>query len=104
MSKAGDSMEALLASLQERAKELDCLYRVSDILAQEDVPRREICDAIVAAIPPGWQYPDICWARLELDGVSYGSVDVDETPWKHQGAFHHPVPRFHAPTPSQCLQ
>jgi hypothetical protein len=57
--------EKLLASLRERAKELDCLYQVEQVLSQLDLPQEEAFQRVVDAIPPGWQYPDVCGAMIE---------------------------------------
>ena len=84
MSKAGESMNALLVSLQERAKELDCLYRIDEILGQVDAPLYEICKKIVETLPPGWQYPKVCWARIELEGTTFSPADREETVWNQQ--------------------
>lgn len=84
MSEAGESMNALLASLQERAKELDCLYRVDEILRQVDTPLSEVCEAVIGVIPPGWQYPEVCWARIELEGATIGPTHYEETVGKQQ--------------------
>lgn len=74
-------MDELLASLKEREKELECLYRVGEILSLLDEPLGDICSKIVEAIPPGWQYPDICSAKIEIEGVTYCSANYEETSW-----------------------
>jgi len=76
------SIEKLLQSLQERAKELKCIYRVEEILSDLDSSLEEICQAIIRAIPPGWQYPEVCQARIILDNREYRSDDFRETEWK----------------------
>ena len=80
-------MNALLASLQERAKELDCLYRVDEILRRVDTPLHEICEKIVQTLPPGWQHPEVCWARIELEGATISLDDREETAWKQQAGI-----------------
>ena len=72
----------LLSSLQERAKELNCLYAVEELLNQPDIKPMEACEGIIKAIPPGWQYPDVCQARIELDGEVVKSPRFKESPWK----------------------
>lgn len=71
----------LLEALTERAKELTCLYTIEELLKKSDMDLDQICDGIIKAIPPGWQYPDICQARIVLDGKTYQSPDLDETEW-----------------------
>jgi predicted nucleotidyltransferase len=81
--KAGErpALDKLLASLQERAKELNCLYRVEEILRRTDAPISEICEEIIKVIPPGWQYSDICQAKIVLEGVTYIPHGFKETKW-----------------------
>ncbi len=74
-------VDALLRELQERAKELNCIYRVEEALAQPDTSVAESCDQIIEAIPPGWQFPDVCVARIKLDDRTYESAGFVETEW-----------------------
>jgi predicted nucleotidyltransferase len=70
MMESDRPSEKLLASLRERAKELDCLYQVEQILSRPDLPFEEAFQQVVDAIPPGWQYPDVCGAMIEYrDGA-----------------------------------
>ena len=46
----------ILQSLHERAKELNCLYRVEGIINREDLSLEEIFRGVVEVIPSGWQY------------------------------------------------
>ena len=75
----------MMRALQERAKELNCLYQVEEALSDQNRPIEETLKKIIEAIPPGWQYPDICRVRITLDGETYSTPDFKETPWK-QGA------------------
>jgi len=75
------STERILQSLRERAKELNCLYEVEEILGRLDVPEDEVFRAIVAAIPAGWQYPSLCVVRIVVGGTVYASDRFVETHW-----------------------
>ncbi|MBN1447859.1 MAG: nucleotidyltransferase domain-containing protein [Bacteroidetes bacterium] len=81
MNRKEKSLGDLLYALGERAKELNCLYHVEEVLAQQDVTFDEIFDGVLAAIPPGLQFPDISRARIHYGGKSYSSPDFVETPW-----------------------
>jgi hypothetical protein len=59
-------IDRILHDLQERAKELNCLYRVDEILGREDVALDEALGEVVRTIPAGWQFPDVCVARIVL--------------------------------------
>ncbi len=75
-------IERLLQSLQERAKELNCLYEVEQALSRPDLPLEEAFSKVVEAIPPGWQYPDVCAARIEYSGRFFASADFRTTEWE----------------------
>ncbi len=71
--------DGLMASLTERAKELNCLYHVEEALRQSG-EADEAFMSVLRAIPPGWQYPDVCEARLTIEGRAFslsGSAPVD---------------------------
>ena len=73
--------DKLIASLQERAKELNCLYEVEQILARLELPLAEAFQQVVEVIPPGWQYPDICRAMIEYGDEVMTNEDFRPTPW-----------------------
>jgi predicted nucleotidyltransferase len=81
MNDSGRPLDHILQALQERAKELNCLYRVDEVLNQPDTPLEDLFREIIAIIPAGWQYPGSCRARLTwLDRV-YQAPDFQETEW-----------------------
>ena len=69
MNAEGTQVEKILRTLQERAKELNCLYRVDELLSRRDLGIEEICRGIIAILPSGWQYPAICEARIMIDNL-----------------------------------
>jgi len=71
----------LIWFLQERAKELNCLYEIEELLNKPDADIDEVCRGIVRAIPPGWQYPDNCVAKITIEGRTCTSPNFRETPW-----------------------
>ncbi len=73
--------DGLMASLTERAKELNCLYHVEEALRQGDDESDEAYLNVLKAIPPGWQYPDICKAQLTIEGRTLSSSDFRPTEW-----------------------
>jgi len=73
-----------LNRLTERAKELKCIYNVIEALKDENTELTAIFRSILEAIPPGYQHPTICEARIILEGKEYASLDFKETPWMQQ--------------------
>ena len=60
---------AMLHALQERAKELNCLYQVGELLSHSDRPLEEIFRGMIEVLPPGWQYPHDCQARIIFENL-----------------------------------
>ena len=69
--KEENSGEFLLHVLQERAKELNCLYQVEEYLNNNRLSMPEIFEGVVNTIPSGWQYPEICAARIVYENSCY---------------------------------
>ena len=67
--------------LKKRAKELNCLYQIQELLNTPDITLDQICLGTVKSIPPGWQYPDVCRAQIILGRQTYQSPDFIESPW-----------------------
>ena len=59
-------------ALQERVKDLTCLYTVSDAL-QKDLSVDELCQRTVESLVPAMQYPEITVALIELNGKRFTS-------------------------------
>jgi len=62
----------VLISLRERAKELNCLYRLDEIL-MTDIPIREKLLKAAETIPQGWFSPEDCEARIIYMGKDFSS-------------------------------
>lgn len=81
MSNRKKSTANLVWLLQERAKELNCLYKIEELLNKPDADLKDVCKGIIMVIPPGWQYPDVCKSKIAAEGKIYSSPDFKETPW-----------------------
>jgi len=71
----------LFAELKERAKELNCLYEVQEIMNNQVLTTEQMFMGILKAIPPGWQYPDVCQVRIKYFETVYQTKDFAETKW-----------------------
>ncbi len=81
MKDRDTSKEFTLESLRERAKELDCLYQVDEILNNQGLSLPEIFREITRVIPLGWQFPDVCRARIVYDNCSYQTPGFAASPF-----------------------
>ena len=84
MSQDKPHIDKLLRDLQERAKELNCLYRVEELLNQAaaDGDLEPLFKAVVSTIPDGWQYPECCQAAILYQGRRFETPGFVETEWR----------------------
>ena len=74
-------LDKIIIDLKERAKELNCLYTVQELLNSNSNIDKQICTKIAEVIPLGFQYPDICVVKIISPlGVNY-SDNFQETNW-----------------------
>jgi pyruvate,water dikinase len=71
MTKQNSADDDLLYFLKERAKELDCIYQVDELLGNQRLSWPEIFEEIVRVLPSGWQFPEFCQARIIYENQSY---------------------------------
>ena len=74
-----EDKEVAVHNLQERIKELSTIYQLSNLLQNEDRNQDEVFLKIIDLLPGGWQYPEICAARIEFNGSTYQSANFIET-------------------------
>ncbi|UCC29662.1 MAG: hypothetical protein JSU86_15835 [Phycisphaerales bacterium] len=65
------------AALDERVKELTCLYSIARTTRQPDRSVHGVLKEIAAHLPPAWQYPDLAASRILFDGKEYGTTDFN---------------------------
>ncbi|MEW6745664.1 MAG: PEP/pyruvate-binding domain-containing protein [Planctomycetota bacterium] len=70
-----------MRALQERAKELNCLYRVDAILSNPKVSLEDALRELLQVIPPGWQHPEVCRVKITLAGRVYQDRGFEESAW-----------------------
>jgi len=70
------------AALQERVKELTCLYGISQLCEQEGVSLEVILQGIVEHLPQAWQYPEAAHGRIIFEGNFYSTAGFRDGPHK----------------------
>lgn len=69
-------------ALNERVKELNCLYSISSLIENRSLSLKEIIQGVVDLIPPAWQYPEITSVKIVLEDQEFKTVNFQETLWK----------------------
>jgi pyruvate,water dikinase len=75
------SNERLLDILEERAKELNCMYAVEEALQNTDTSIDEVFNKIVRILPSGMQFPESCCVKIVYQDFTYTSDNFKETHW-----------------------
>lgn len=78
MTKQTKKIEDLSRHLEERVKELTCLYEISKV-AQKSDQSLEVCiENIVGIIPKGWQFPSELNVYIRIDDQEFGNKKVSK--------------------------
>ena len=68
-------------ALNERVKELTCLYSIAKLVETPGISLESILQGAVDLVPPAWQHPQLTCARIILSGREYQTVNFKETDW-----------------------
>lgn len=79
MTSNSKNIHNLVHALEERAKELNCIYTIDDALNNTELKPDEIFTSVVNAIPGGWQFPEISKAKIIVANKSYESDNFIES-------------------------
>ncbi|HUT64247.1 MAG TPA: helix-turn-helix transcriptional regulator, partial [Anaerolineae bacterium] len=71
-------------NLNERIKELNCLYGISKLVENSGLSLTKIIQGTVDIIPLSWQYPEITCARVIIDYHEFRTKKFNETIWKQE--------------------
>lgn len=66
--------------LRERVKELTTIYKVNKVLQNQHLPIDTLFSDIVRILPGGWQYPDICAAKIIFNDQVYQTPNYISAP------------------------
>ena len=81
MTKPKKSFDKLIVSLEERVRELNCMYEIEEVLGQPELTVNDVLSQVINIIPIGWQYPDVCRAQIIHRKNEYLSEGFRESPW-----------------------
>ncbi len=77
-----DSLKKRTRELNERVKELECLYGISRLVESGGPLLAELFQHIVDLLPSAWQYPEFACARIVYLGRAFQSKPFRETAWR----------------------
>ncbi|MEZ4938528.1 MAG: ATP-binding protein [Crocinitomicaceae bacterium] len=73
MKNSAFNTEQLSKDLNERVKEIECLYRISKISFEDRDNLSQALQRIISEIPSGWQFPLNVEVNLKLNKTDYGN-------------------------------
>ena len=74
----------LTGALREREKELNCLYRVEELLSNHQLSIPELLNQLVKVIPSGWRFPELCRVKITYKNSSYQTPGFFASPISDQ--------------------
>ena len=77
----------LVHDLGERVKELTVLHRTASLLQADRPLDQPFLTDLVAPVPLGWQYPEVCEARIACGDVEAWTPGWRRTPWMQSASF-----------------
>ena len=81
MDRDNPKITDALHDLNERAKELRCLYHVNELLNRTELSLAQILRGIVEVLPRAWQFPEQCQARIVFEDRSFESYGYRPSRW-----------------------
>ncbi len=78
---ADSNLQRIIEDLNERAKELNCLYHIEDILRDRDADLEQAANRMIEIMPSGWQYTQLCKVRIVVESREFASKGFIETSW-----------------------
>lgn len=76
-----ETLRQQIHRMEERVKELTCLYGIFKALAEPELSSEEVILKILELIPLAWQYQEITCARIHFKDNSYATTNFQVTPW-----------------------
>jgi CRP-like cAMP-binding protein len=76
------NINSILQNLDERNKELNCIYGVDEVLNDFDSDIEVVLSKILEIVPAGWRFTDICKVKITFDDIELSSEGYKETDLK----------------------
>jgi two-component system sensor histidine kinase UhpB len=73
--------------LNERVKELECLYNITSIIERPGITLNVLYQEVTNLIPASWQYPEIACARITINDKEFKTTNYAETEWKQASSI-----------------
>ncbi|MBA4356370.1 MAG: sensor histidine kinase, partial [Desulfovibrio sp.] len=79
--------ERVERALRERVKELNCLYGISHLAQNRELPLGELIRQVGELVCSSWQYPEITCARIRIGALDSPTRNFRQSPWSQASAI-----------------
>ncbi|MGD2270027.1 MAG: PAS domain S-box protein [Desulfobacterales bacterium] len=79
--EAEEALRKSLSQLEERVKELNCLFSLSNLVEKRAYSLDDILQGTVDLLPPAMQYPEMTGARITLGDQEFSTRNFMDTEW-----------------------
>jgi predicted nucleotidyltransferase len=76
-----ESLGKVLTRLNERVKELNCIYSLEELLSEKNLEKEKVFNALLEILPPGFQFSTVCEALITFGDKKYYREGFAETEW-----------------------
>ena len=80
--RAEKGLENRTNDLNERVKELNCLYGIAQLVEKRGISLEEMIQGTVDLIPMAWRYPEITCARIIMGDQEFKTKNFRKTDWR----------------------
>ena len=84
LKKSEEELQRKSHELNERVKELNSLYQISEISNRDEFSVDDILKRCVTLIPPAYQYPEVTCSCIHFEGKVFCSDSFQQTQWKQE--------------------
>ena len=82
--KQNKTLDKLIVSLDERMKELNCLFEIEELLHKPELSLNEVLEQSAKIIKTGMRYSDICSVEIVYRDAQFKIGKIKKTPWTFQ--------------------
>lgn len=84
---AEEERAQLVRDLGERVKELRLLHKAASLVQQGTLSDQVLLDKLVHDMPPAWQYPEVCEARISYRDIVVATPGFRDSAWRQSKPF-----------------
>lgn len=77
-----EEKDRIEVTLEEKAKELNCMFGLSDLFEQHGNNIEQVLQSVPALLKASWKYPEITCTRVSFDEKEYKSPGFRRSRWK----------------------